>query len=131
MSSVVGLLRSPSRAVVLTALAVGVAGCSADSTRFDNPFASHNPPGEATGSVAPGQAAPVSRVESTQLPPPTASRPTPVASETGTAGGSRGMATYQPAPAASTEVTGSVQAPPARKPAPSPPPHWTWAGGPV
>src|SRR5438477_351407 len=51
MSSVVELLRSRSRAVVLTALAVGVAGCSADSTRFDNPFASHTAPGEATGSA--------------------------------------------------------------------------------
>jgi murein DD-endopeptidase MepM/ murein hydrolase activator NlpD len=128
MSSVVELLRSRSRAVVLTALAVGVAGCSADSTRFDIPFASRNAPGETTGSVAPGQPAPVSRVESTQLPPPTTSRPTPVATETGVAGGSRGMATYQPAPAASPEVTGSVPAPPARKPAP-PPPQWTWDGG--
>src|SRR5438067_2274855 len=129
MSSVVELLRSRSRAVVLTALAVGVAGCSADSTRFDIPFASRNAPGEASGSVAPGQAAPVSRVDSTQLPPPTASRPTPVATETGIAGGSRGMGTYQPAPAASPEVTGSVPAPPARKPAPPPPPQWTWDGG--
>ena len=70
MPSVVELLRSRSRAVVLTAIAVGVAGCSADSTRFDNPFASRGAPGEVTGSVPPAQAAPVGRVESTQLPPP-------------------------------------------------------------
>src|SRR2546423_15578903 len=98
MSSVVELLRSRSRAVVLTALAVGVAGCSADSTRFDIPFASRNAPGEASGSVAPGQAAPVSRVDSTQLPPPTASRPTPVATETGIARGRPRPGPYSPPP---------------------------------
>jgi murein DD-endopeptidase MepM/ murein hydrolase activator NlpD len=130
MPSVVELLRSRSRAVVLAAMAVSVAGCSADSTRFlDNPFASRSAPGEVTGSIPPAQAAPVGRVESAQLPPPAASRPAPVAAETGVAGGGRGMASYHPAPAApaaSPEVTGSVQAPVARKPAPSP--QWTFDG---
>ena len=111
----------------MAALAVGVAGCSADTSRFDNPFASRGAPGEVTGSVAPAQAAPVGRVESTQLAPPSASRP--IASETGVAGGGRGLASYHPAPAASPEVTGSVQAPVARKPTPAPSPQWTWDGG--
>ena len=116
MPFVVELLRSRSRAVVLTAIAVGVAGCSADSTRFDNPFASRSAPGEVTGSIAPAQAAPVGRVESTQLAPPTANRPALASSETGVAGGGRGLASYHPVPAASPEITGSVQAPVARKP---------------
>jgi murein DD-endopeptidase MepM/ murein hydrolase activator NlpD len=126
MPSVVELLRSRSRAVVLTAIAVGVAGCSADSTRFENPFASRGAPGEVTGSVPPAQAAPVGRVESTQLPPP---RPSNASAETGMAGGGRGLASYHPAPAASPEITGSVQAPVARKPPPPPTPQWTWDGG--
>src|SRR5947208_895825 len=100
---------------------------SADSTRFfDNPLAARNAPGEVTGSTAPAQAAPVGRVDTTQLPPPAASRPTSVSSETGVAGGGRGMGSYHPAPAASPEVTGSVQAPVARKPTPPPAPQWTW-----
>jgi murein DD-endopeptidase MepM/ murein hydrolase activator NlpD len=127
MPSVVELLRSRSRAIVLAAIAVGVAGCSADSTRFDNPFASRAATGEATGSIAPGQAAPVGRVESTQLATPNANRPASVSSESGVAGGGRGLASYHPAPAASPEITGSVQAPVARKPPPSP--QWTWDGG--
>ena len=127
MPSVVELLRSRSRAIVLAAIAVGVAGCSADSTRFDNPFASRAAPGEATGSIASAQAAPVGRVESTQLAPPNASRPASVSSESGVAGGGRGLASYHPAPAASPETTGSVAVPVARKPAPSP--QWTWDGG--
>jgi murein DD-endopeptidase MepM/ murein hydrolase activator NlpD len=133
MPSVVELLCSRSRAVVLTAVAVGVAGCSADSTRFlENPFASRGAPGEVTGSVPPAQAAPVGRVESTQLAPPNAGRPASVSSETGVAGGGRGMASYHPTPVAPftpatpPEVTGSVPSI-VRKPAPSP--QYSWDGG--
>jgi murein DD-endopeptidase MepM/ murein hydrolase activator NlpD len=66
MPSVVELFRSWSypRAIALTLVAVGAAGCSADSSRFtDNPYRGR----EVTGSVA--QPAPVARVDSQPLPP--------------------------------------------------------------
>jgi murein DD-endopeptidase MepM/ murein hydrolase activator NlpD len=126
------LVRSRMRALALGAIAVSVAGCSADSTRFtDGPFAGRSGPGEVTGSVAPGQSAPVGRVETTRLPPPGGASEPPVQSaQTGIAGGSRGLASYHP-PAATSDVTGTVQAPAARKPPPPPqqPPQWTWDGG--
>ena len=120
MSSVVELLRARPRAVVLAVVAVGIAGCSSESTRFnENPFARDSRPGEVTGSVP--QAAPSGRVEQSQLPPPGASRPiasaAPAAPATGIAGGGRGMASYQPATTPAAEVSGSVQAP--RRPAPA------------
>lgn len=129
MLSVVALLRSRSgpRMVAWAMIAIGAAGCSSESTRFnDNPFSSKS---EVTGSI-PQHAAPVARVESSALPPPAASRPSTVAA-TGTTGGGRGMASYQPgssAPAsASPEITGSVQTAPARRPAPTG--EWSWDGG--
>jgi murein DD-endopeptidase MepM/ murein hydrolase activator NlpD len=112
MPSVVELWRSWSRprAVVLALIAVGTAGCSAESTRFnDNPFRA-----EPTASIPSGQAAPVGRVDSqplpqtSQLPPPGAAAypasapPAPA----GVAGGGTGMASYHPALA--SETTGSV-----------------------
>src|SRR5581483_1839422 len=123
------------------ALALGVAACSAESTRFnENPFASQGNP-DATGSVRPVQGAPVGRVESQPLPP---------AASAGVSGGSRGMASYAPpgpAPVAShpavasrppavasrplppPDVTGSV-APIAAQPArPAAGGSWTWEGG--
>jgi murein DD-endopeptidase MepM/ murein hydrolase activator NlpD len=136
MSSVVAYLRScPSRVIVLAGIAVSAAGCSSESTRFnDNPF--RGSPYETTGSLPPAQPAPVARVESNSLPPPTASRPVTVAATPGVSGGGRGLATYNPpaspppvirATAPAPEVTGSVQiqAPPPAKPAG----HWTWDGG--
>src|SRR6266568_547442 len=88
MSCVVELLRSWSqpRALALAVIAMGAAACSAESTRFtDNPFAS-KPQGDATGSVPSAQPAPVARVETSQLPAPSAtSLPTAVASTTGIA----------------------------------------------
>jgi hypothetical protein len=99
MPSVVELLRSRSRAIVLAALAVGVAGCSADTSRFDKSFASRGAPGEVTGSVPPAQAAPVGRVGSTQLAPP--SKPPRLALRNRRRRRGRGLASYHPAPAAS------------------------------
>ena len=137
MFRVVGPMRSrllPSVSVL--ALAIGVAGCSGDATRFnDNPYARGNP--EATGSIQQSQGAPAGHVESRPLPPATAQqqaaagRPATVASNSGAVGGGRGMGSYTPAPTgaapahrpASPEVTGSVAA----KPAPSG--NWSWEGG--
>jgi murein DD-endopeptidase MepM/ murein hydrolase activator NlpD len=128
---VVELLRSWShpRAIVLTAIAIGAAGCSSETVRFnDSPFSSQSAPSEVTGSV-PARTAPVGRVETSSLPPPAASRPATTAATSGVAGGGRGLATYQPGAPASPEVTGSVQAPPAPARAPTSNTQWTWDGG--
>src|SRR3954447_14795041 len=115
MSCVVELLRSWShpRAIVLTAIALGTAGCSSETLRFnDNPFASQSAPSEATGSV-PARTAPVGRVGSNALPPPAATAAaTPPAPQYETGGGGRGIASYHPAPSSGPQVTGSVQSPP-------------------
>ena len=72
-----------SRLALLGVMAAGVAGCSADTTRFGNPnanpYASNAaPPSEVTGSV---QAAPTSHIATQPLPPPlNATRPATVAS---------------------------------------------------
>jgi murein DD-endopeptidase MepM/ murein hydrolase activator NlpD len=121
--------------VVLTAMAFGAAGCSSETTRFnDSPYASHSAPNEVTGSVAARQA-PVGRVETSSLPPPAQARPASVAAAPGIAGGGRGMATYQPGTPANSDYTGSVQASPASA-APAPVAHrptssgqWSWDGG--
>jgi murein DD-endopeptidase MepM/ murein hydrolase activator NlpD len=129
MSSVAERLRSrllPSASVL--ALVIGVAGCSGDTTRFnDNPYARGN--SDATGSIQQSQGAPAGQVESRPLPPVTAQQqPAPGRIVSGgTVGGGRGMGSYTPAPAthrpASPEVTGSVAA----KPAPTG--NWSWEGG--
>jgi murein DD-endopeptidase MepM/ murein hydrolase activator NlpD len=82
MASLVALFRSWShpQVAVLAVCAVGAAGCSSDTTRFnDSPFAARS---EATGSVGmpQGQGAPVARVEQSQLPPPAGSYQTASAS---------------------------------------------------
>jgi murein DD-endopeptidase MepM/ murein hydrolase activator NlpD len=137
MSCVVELLRSRARprAIALTMIALGAAGCSTETTRFnESPYNSRGGPGEVTGSVTP---APAARVETNHLPPPGAGRPASVAAApvqpaatTGIAGGGRGMASFTPGTpgsASAPEITGSVQAPPpARKP---PPEQWSWDGG--
>src|SRR3954468_6390793 len=136
MSCVVELLRSWShpRAVVLTAIAIGTAGCSSETLRFnDNPFSSQSAPTEVTGSV-PVRTAPVGRVESNALPPPAASHPVTTATAAPaphyeTAGGGRGLASYHPAPSSGPEVTGSVQSPPPPARAPASATRWSWDGG--
>src|SRR6267142_1530987 len=119
MNSVVELLRSwsPPRAIALALIAVGVAGCSADSTRFnDSPFAARQSSDDVTGSVPTSRTS--SRVEQSPLPPPPGSQPaTGSAASAGMSGGGRGVASYAPS---SPEYTGSVQAPPpASRPAAS------------
>src|SRR4051812_46213559 len=131
MSCVVELLRSWShpRAIVLTAIALGTAGCSSETLRFnDNPFSSQSAPSEATGSV-PARTAPVGRVESNALPPPAATAAATPAPQYETAGGGRGIASYHPAPSSGPEVTGSVQSPPPPARAPAPASQWSWDGG--
>jgi murein DD-endopeptidase MepM/ murein hydrolase activator NlpD len=104
-------------------MGIAVAGCSADSGRFNEGFGSNNPPprSEVTGSI------PTSRVESRPLQP----MPQVSSNDQGTSGGGHGMASYggsYPGPngyrAPNGEVTGSIAAPP-----PPPPPAWTWEGG--
>jgi murein DD-endopeptidase MepM/ murein hydrolase activator NlpD len=137
MSCVVELLRSWShpRAIVLTAIAIGTAGCSAESVRFNDPFSTQSAPGEVTGSVPAARTAPVGRVETSSLPPPAAqtaavpSRPATTAATSGVAGGGRGLATYQPGTAGSPETTGTVQTPPAPARAPGNNTQWSWNGG--
>ncbi len=98
--------------IAILLLGMGVAGCSADSGRFNEGFGSSNPPprNDVTGSI---QTAPASHIESRPLPH--------IASiDEGTSGGGRGMGSYQLPPA---EVTGSIAPPP------PPPPTWSWEGG--
>ncbi len=128
MPTVVELLgsRSRPRAILLALIAVSAAGCSADTARFnESPYASHGPgQGEATGSIPPGQAAPVGRMTQNALPPPA----------NGVAGGSHGMGSFDPAPAQaaaspSPEITGSVAAPVAAAAPRRPQGQWSWDGG--
>jgi murein DD-endopeptidase MepM/ murein hydrolase activator NlpD len=141
--------RGCARLALFGALAAGIAGCSADTSRFGNPnanpWASNSaPPSEVTGTV---QAAPAAHISSQPLPPPpNTSRPSTVAS-VGVTGGGGGMGSYNPsypqhspsypqpapppvhaalpppppAPPARNEVTGSI----------SHQPHsaWNWNGG--
>jgi murein DD-endopeptidase MepM/ murein hydrolase activator NlpD len=97
----------------MTLLALSVAGCSSDTTRFEspfsNPFASRS--GDVTGSV--NSAPQTSRVESAPLPAPgqMAALPPPTKPATtygGVSGGGKGMSSYQPA---NGDVTGSVTKP--------------------
>ena len=101
--------------VLMTLIALGVAGCSSDTTRFEspfsNPFASQQS-GDVTGSV--NSAPQTSRVESAPLPAPgqttaAALPPPPATTYSGVSGGGKGMASYQPA--GGHDVTGSVTKP--------------------
>src|SRR5207244_7263045 len=86
------------RAAALALVAVTAAGCADSDRFFDSPLA-NNAPGqpEAAGPGSRGQlAAPAGRVQSAQLPPPGAGRPMPLEASAGVAGGSRGMASYNP-----------------------------------
>jgi murein DD-endopeptidase MepM/ murein hydrolase activator NlpD len=132
MFSFVQWLRPLPHAAVLALVSAGIAGCSGDTSRFndnifDNIFADKNAP-EMTGSIQGGQGAPVGRVDSQPLPPQGAQ--SSYSQNSGFAGGGRGMASYAPNPAhsaaspAPSEVTGTVAA---SKPASTG--HWTWEGG--
>jgi murein DD-endopeptidase MepM/ murein hydrolase activator NlpD len=140
MSCVVELSRSRLWPLAsMLALATGLAGCSGESTRFnENPFTSRGA-ADATGSVPQYQAAPIGRVESQPLPP-AAAYPAPAAANYGTVGGGRGMASYTPAsapppsypavasrPLPPPDVTGSVTS--AQAPRPPSGGKWTWDGG--
>jgi murein DD-endopeptidase MepM/ murein hydrolase activator NlpD len=132
MSSVLELPRARryQRAAALALTVFAIAGCSSEATRFNsNPFSSQSG-SEVTGSVPPASAAPAGRVDARPLPqtsqlPPTPARPNTVPTLQGSAGGSRGMASYSP-PSASRDITGSVSAPAASTPAS---PEWSWDGG--
>jgi murein DD-endopeptidase MepM/ murein hydrolase activator NlpD len=117
------------RAAALTLTAIGIAGCSAESLRFnDNP----NARVDTTASIPSAQPAPAGVVESRPLPPATAQAGPPPSANmpAGTSGGGRGMASYTPgnnpahASAPAADVTGSVAAP---KSAASG--HWSLQGG--
>ena len=119
MSSVVELRsRSWPRVLAVAAIAVGAAACSSDATRFDrNPYASQ----DSHRLVQQQQLAPSGQVQTSSLPPPTASQPA-----TMPAGGVRAEAAgWRPtiqAQAPDPITTGSVQAPPAQSPHALPPP---------
>jgi murein DD-endopeptidase MepM/ murein hydrolase activator NlpD len=127
MNSAVELVRAWPwrRTMVLALTTIGVAGCSAESTRFaENPYGPRTAQAEATGSVPSGQGAPVGRVETRPLPqtsqlPPAQSpaHSAPVASQVA----------YSPA--STQDITGSVVAPTpvVRKPAAAG--QWSWEGG--
>ncbi len=132
MFSFVQWLRPLPQAALLALVSAGIAGCSGDTSRFNDNifadiFADKNGP-EMTGSIQGSQGAPVGRVETRPLPPQSAQSSSP--QNSGFAGGGRGMASYAPNPAhsaaspAPSEVTGTVAA---SKPASTG--HWTWEGG--
>jgi murein DD-endopeptidase MepM/ murein hydrolase activator NlpD len=108
------------RLAVLASISVAAVSCSSDTHRFESDkwfrsSQSQTPP-ETTGSVGQRRAA----VQSAPLPPPTASAPSTRPVVIGTAGGSPGMASYEPG---KPEITGSVQHTAAAKPG------WRWDGG--
>ena len=115
------------RLAVLATISVAAVSCSSDTHRFesDKYFRSkaQTPANEATGSVGQKRSA----IQSSPLPPPTASAPQSRPVVVGTAGGSPGMASYDPPPARS-DITGSVQSAPAQQAA-ARPAGWNWEGG--
>ena len=112
------------RFAILATISVAAVSCSSDTSRFNNPFRSQAqaPAHESTGSVPPQRR---SAIQSAPLPPPTASAPGTRPAVVGTAGGSAGMGSYQPAPVQHTARTEAVPAPQqgAAKPG------WSWNGG--
>ena len=127
MRSVVERRRSLpwSRPVVFAVIAVVAVSCSSDSTRFaENPFSSKS---SASGDVT-GSTSKSSHVQSKPLAPPpntAAMLPPPTrAVVSNTAGGGKGMASYQPG-TASQDVTGSVPQPQQVATRSG----WTWEGG--
>ncbi len=120
MSCVLEMLRSRSwpPAAALALMAIGLAACSGDTTRFnDSPFASLRSAPEATGSIAQPQAAPA-QVESRPLPAQAISQPRGASGP----GGAYGPRTSRANPPGAPDGSGSV----VRKPAPA---NWSWDGG--
>jgi murein DD-endopeptidase MepM/ murein hydrolase activator NlpD len=126
--------RAPWR-VAIALIALSLAGCSSEVTRFDdNPFA--NPfkdtqPREVTGSAPAAQSAPSGRIEAqplpqTQsyqaLPPPDPYHQSTLPATPGSSGGSSGMTSYGPASAPPVDVTGAAKRAPAAA-------DWQWDGG--
>jgi murein DD-endopeptidase MepM/ murein hydrolase activator NlpD len=109
------------RFAVLATVSVAAVSCSADTQRMaSNPFRSTPaaPANEVTGSVPQKHSA----IQSAPLPPPpNAGAPQTRPVVTGSAGGSRGMASYEPAPVRS-DVTGPAQQTASRS-------GWNWSGG--
>jgi len=117
--------------VLLAAVSLIAAGCSADATRFaENPFANRSQParGDVTGSVsrAPAQYAQTQRVQAQPLPPPTPTyMSAPATRPAVSAPPVQRMAAPQPMPPAvhtNTIVTASAP-PPRRASAPQPAPQ--------
>ena len=114
------------RLAVLATISVAAVSCSSDTHRFESDrwfrtSQNPSPPSDTTGSVSGTKH---SAIQSQPLPPPTGSAPaTTRPTVVGTAGGSRGIGSYEPAPAARPEITGSVQQ------AAAPRHGWTWDGG--
>ena len=79
--------RLSARVGVLALIAAGVAGCSADTTRFSEKLFPTSGAGDVTGSVQRG------RIQAENLPAP--SRPANLSS-TGVAGGGSGIGSYRP-----------------------------------
>src|SRR5665213_1388173 len=106
------------RVAVLATISVAAVSCSSDTQRFtSNPFRTKSATNEVTGSVPQKHSA----IQSVALPPPPgAAAPGTRPSVINTAGGSRGMASYEPA---RNDITGSVQHAAAAKPG------WSWDGG--
>jgi murein DD-endopeptidase MepM/ murein hydrolase activator NlpD len=117
------------RLAVLASISVAAVSCSSDTHRFESdkifrPQAKVSSNNEVTGSVPQKR----SSIQSSPLPPPpNAAAPSTRPAVVGTAGGSKGMASYEPAPVRH-DVTGSVQSQPARQAA-ARPPGWNWEGG--
>ena len=134
MASIAQGLRFGLACAAASALALAVAGCSGESTRFnDNPFSTNGGP-EATGSIQAAQTAPAHRVESRPLPPQTGqagsySGTSGAAGTSGVAGGGKGMASYTPNASPAPSVASSAQETTGAIAKPAPSGHWTWEGG--
>lgn len=116
------------RLAIMATISVAAVSCSSDSHRFESdkifrPQA-QAPSNEVTGSVKSQKS---SVIQSAPLPPLTATAPGTRPVVIGTAGGSKGMASYEPG-SVKGDITGSVAAP-ATQQAAARPPGWNWEGG--
>lgn len=134
MPGPVEISRAPWR-VAIALIALGLAGCSSEVTRFDDPFANpfrDTPSREVTGSAPTVQSAPSGRIEAQPLPQTQSYQALPPPSDPyhqstlpaspGSSGGSVGMTSYGPARAPPSDVTAAVRRAPATA-------DWQWDGG--